>query len=401
MRKIAIKSLLSLAVIGLIFTTSCKDEYTEKDALEAQQLIDFALYVFDESDANEAALSGATVVFVQGTETRTVTTDENGVAVFADAKIGSGVYKVTLEGYTSMSGTISLSTSNFRQSQFTSSIGLYNTATSSEFMATVKGRVEIEKDLTNDVTEYADGIDLLVFVDYGSETKTFTATTDVDGRYELQIPTSEQGGQYIEIRFPDLEIDQTIVFASMNGEGNGFPEDVPSVQQYPTLFTMYTGGAQNYNNFPSYTYSPVYAIVEDAPAGQTTAVVGDVYVNADGEITGVWFSNGGDYTGDADGLVNVTFTSLFGGSGATLQFDVGASIYTSLYNIYYWDSGNYTLVGGSGYPEDSYYLNRNYYESPSLYWNGSRTYGYTVYPGTTLNVNADYGTGIYREDNLD
>lgn len=374
---------------------SCQDEYTEEDALEAQQLIDLAIYVFDQGSVNQDPVAGATVKLVQGSETREVTTDASGSAIFTDAKIGGFIYSVSGANFTTVTNQGSLSTTNFRQGQETFAVGVYLDGTANT--AVVKGRIAIETDLTNDVTEYAANIDLLVNVYLDEETKTFSTTTDADGRYEITVPTDVYGYTSVEIRYPDLELDQTLVYSRLSSESGSFPDVLPSVQTYPTLFSMYTGGAQNYNNFPSYAYESVYAIVEEAPETGTTAVVDYVYVNNDGEITGVSFSTYGNYADDADGLVTVTFTSLTGGSGATLTYDVTGT-YSNLQYIEWYDQAMRTLDGGSGYSDD--YLNKNYYEGPSVS-NSTRSQYVYVYPGTTTIQNADYGTGVYREDNLD
>jgi hypothetical protein len=386
---------LSFLVLFIAATVmfSCQDEFTEEDALNAQQSIDLAIYVYDGGSVNRAPVVGATVSFIQGGSTRTATTDEAGVALFPEAQIGGYIYSIEGSDFTTIVKSGSLYSNNFRQGQETFSAAVY--LNSSTNTAIIKGRVAIELDLTNDVTEYASGIDLLAYVYLDNETKTFSVTTDAEGRYELSLPADFNQSTQVQIRFPDLELDQTLVYSKLSTESGSFPEVLPSVKTYPTLFTMYTGGAQNYNYFPSYDYQATYAIVEDAPAGQTTAVINQVYVNNDGEIIDISFSNYGNYSGDADGLVNVTFTSLTGGTGATLQIDLTNT--SSLYTAYY-INGDYTLNGGSGYSDD--YLNRNYYESPTIN-SQYRLMSFYVYPGTTTIQNADYGTGIYRESGLE
>ena len=159
---------------------------------------------------------------------------------------------------------------------------------------------------------------------------------------------------------------------------------------------MSTNGSQNQDNFPT-NIRPVYAIADPAPAGGRTAVISTVSVNADGEITGIGFIDGGNYTGDADGIVNITFTSLLGGSGASLEIDLtNSNSLSTAYNAF----SDFTLVGGSGYPDDNYLLNRNFSEWPSVNSFDRRAF-IEILPGTTTIFNADYGTGVYREDDLD
>ncbi|VAW29193.1 hypothetical protein MNBD_BACTEROID06-972, partial [hydrothermal vent metagenome] len=175
---------LSILLLGLVlFSTSCKEQFSEKDALDAQQQIDMAIYVYDAGAKDEPAVVGATVTFVQGTETRTVTTDETGVALFPKAKIGGYILKVTAENFTSYSDNDEIYSDNFRQGQETFQVGIYSLT--SDNMATVRGRVAIESDLTNDVTEYAAGIDLNLTVYLSNATEVFTTTTDAEGRYSI------------------------------------------------------------------------------------------------------------------------------------------------------------------------------------------------------------------------
>ncbi len=388
---------LSIYLLGIVFFAfSCKEQFTEKDALDAQQQIDMAIYVYDAGTEADSAVAGATVTFIQGIETRTVTTDETGVALFPKAKIGGYILKVTADNFTSYSRNDEIYSTNFRQGQETLQVGIYSLT--GDNVATVKGRVEIELDLTNDVTEYAAGIELNLIVDLSSGDEVFTTTTDAEGRYSIDIPTkANSSSTRVEIRFPDLELNQTIVYNRLGTETGDFPEVLPAVYEYPTIFMMYDGNRKNYNNFPDFDILPMYGLAEDAPSGGTNAVISAVYTT-DGVIDDLGFSNGGDYTGDADGLVTISFTSLLGGSGATLVVDLDANGYTSVSGAFF--NGDYTLTGGSGYPDTFYELNRNNYEGPTIDEQDREERIY-VYPGTIYVFDADYGTGVSREDDLD
>jgi len=370
---------------------SCQDEFTEEDALNAQQQIDLAIYVFNAASADQAPVAGATVTLIQGGETKTATTDESGSALFTGAKVGGFIYSVEGENFTKVVEEDYLDTDNFRQGQETFSIGVY--PVDAENTAIIKGRVAIETDLTNETTEYASGIQLIAYANLDNGTKTFSVTTDEDGYYEIAIPADYSSSTSVDIRFPDLELNQTLAYNKISTETGSFPEVLPEINEYPVLFSMYTGGRENYNNFPT-NINPVYALAEDSP-NDDNAVIGYVYVNGDGEIYDVDFNDGGDYTGFASDSVDVQFTDITGaGSGALLRISV--ENYSNLSSAYYW--GQYRLVSGSGYANDD--LNYNSYESASMN-SSDREMRLYVYPGTTTVANADYGTGIYREDDLD
>ena len=388
--------IISLMMLSMaIFAISCEEEFSEEDALNAQQSVDLSIYVVNNSTDNEDPIEGAKVTVSQNGETREVTTDANGAALFPDAKIGGYVYKIEAENYTTLSGSSSLSTSNFRIGQVTARFEL-NSLNVPENMATIRGTVEIESDLTNDATEYASGIELLVEVNLDNKTLNFSATTDDQGKWELQVPTDANGSTGLNIRFPDLEMDQTIAYTKINSDPRTFPEVLPSITTYPTLFTMFAGGSQNAANYPFNSIHTVYGIAGDAPSGQQTAIVSQVLVNNDEEISGVSFSEGGNYSGAATDSVDVTFTDITGaGSGALLRISV--QNFNDLSDAYFF--GEYRFVSqGSGYSDE--FVNKTSYQSPTVD-NPERKYYTNVRPGTTTIINVDYGTGIYRADNLD
>ncbi|MDN5214091.1 hypothetical protein QQ020_18590 [Fulvivirgaceae bacterium BMA12] len=395
MTKVSTKIISMMMLAMAVFAISCEEEFSEEDALNAQQSVDLAIYVVNNSSTEEAPVSGATVTISQNGETRTATTDAAGAALFADAKIGGYVYKIEAENFTTLSGNSSLSTSNFRIGQVTQRFEL-NSLNVAENMATIKGTLEIETDLTNIVTEYADGVELLIEVNLDNKVLHYSVTTDAEGQWELQVPTDGSGTTQVSVRFPDLERDQTIAYSKKSSEPGSFPEVLPTITTYPTLFTMYTAGRQNYNNYPVNSIYAVYGIAGDAPSGQQTAIIGGVNINNDQEIYGLWFSNGGDYSGTTADSIDVNFTDITGsGSGAVLRISV--QNFTNLSSAY--GNGEYRWVSqGSGYTND--YLNQISYQQNTVNSSERKSYVY-VRPGTTTFLNADYGTGNYRKDNLE
>lgn len=385
-------------MIGLMtLSISCKEQFTEEEALKAQQLVDFALHVYNESSPEKAPVSGATVTFIQGGSKMEATSDESGVALFPGVKFGGFVLTIAAENFTSLTYDDEIYSDDFRTTQQTYSIGIYSLA--DESLATIKGTVRIDTDLTNDTPETIEGITLRFRSNLNYGSKVFMATTDANGNYEVKVPVS-QYGSYVYVQYPDILVGQKIAFNKLASDPLNFPKVLPKTETIETLFAMYTGGGilNNYNNYPVYGVNPIYAIADPAPTGQTTAVINYVYTNADGEIEDINFSTGGDYTGDADGKVNVTFTSLLGGSGATLEITLGDQ--TNLSSAYN-ENGTATinLVGGSGYPDDSYSLNRVNYRNPSLN-SSNRENNFYLYPGTITFNNPDYGTGVSRPNDL-
>ena len=394
MTKVSTKIISMIMTLMAVLAISCEEEFSEEDALNAQQSVDLAIYVVNNSTDNEDPVAGAKVTVSQNGETREVTTDAAGAALFPDAKIGGYVYKIEAENYTTLTGSGSLSTSNFRIGQVTQRFEL-NSLNTPENMATIKGVVEIESDLTNDVTEYASGIELLVEVSLDNKSLNFSVTTDEQGKWELQVPTDANGSTSLNVRFPDIEMDQTIAYLKKSSEPGSFPEILPSITTYPTLFTMYLGGRQNYNNYPVNDIYAVYGIAQDAPAGQQTAIVSDVFVDDNQEVVGLNFDNGGDYSGAAADSIDVTFTDITGGgSGALLRISI--QNFTNLASAYF--NNDYRYVShGSGYSDRIF--NETSYQSGTIN-SSERKYYTNVRPGTTTIINADYGTGSYRADDL-
>lgn len=392
------KLITATFLIGLMtLSISCKEQFTEEEALKAQQLIDFAIFVFNQSSPEQEPVEGASVTFIQGSNKLEATTDANGVASFPGVKFGGFVFTISAENFSTYTSDEYLSPDNFRQSQETYRIGIYSLA--DENLATIKGTVRIDSDLTNDETETLAGITLRVRTQLNNGSKVFTVTTDAQGKYEIKVPVNQYGSS-VYIQYPDVLINQKIAFNQLDSDPLSFPDVLPQIGMVETLFAMYTGGGilQNNSNFPQFDVAPMYAIADPAPTGQTTAIISDVFTNDDGEITGVSFATGGNYAGDADGKVNITFTSLLGGSGASLLINLGDQ--TNLSSAYNQNgTATRTLVGGSGYPDDNYYMNRTGYRSPSLN-SSSRENSFYLYPGTVTFNNPDYGTGVSRPDDL-
>ncbi len=373
---------LMAGVLISVAAVSCKDEFTEADLLEKQQTIDLSIYVNNRSLNSEPPVEGATVTISQNGNTLSATTDASGAAVFPDVQIGGYVYRVEAANFITANGSDEIYAGNFRQGQVTEEISLYSMDDAS--LATIKGRLAIETDLTNEDTEFAEGVTITF---RAVDDQIFEVTTDAEGRYEVMVPT-RQNGYSIQMAFPDLELSQRVAHFVEATDEIHYDGVVPTIAEFNTVFSPSTSGSLNRNvrtDIPT-----VYATVEAPPAGGTQAFIYNVDVNDDGEIVDVDFSNGGDYTGATGDEVTVTINSIMGGSGATLVIDI--SNFTNLSSAF--SNGDYTLEPGSGYPTDNY-INDTSNEYPSI-----STGSIYVYPGKIYHRNGDYGTGIYRDEDL-
>ncbi|MCG8389516.1 MAG: hypothetical protein MJA30_28445, partial [Cytophagales bacterium] len=147
-KKTIITTLLSCLFIAGIFT-ACDDDFTEEDALNAQQTIDLSIHVID--FFNTTSLQDVSVSVVQDGTTISGTTNEQGVATFTDIEIGGSIpVTVSRENYTTVQRLVSVNVTNFRQGQRTETIPVLSLT---ENTGTITGRLEIETDVTNEDTE--------------------------------------------------------------------------------------------------------------------------------------------------------------------------------------------------------------------------------------------------------
>ena len=366
---------------GVLFT-ACEDEFTEKDALDAQQTIDVSIYVFDV--VTDSSLVNAEVTMIVAGGEETVMTNELGIAYFTKVKIASNVLvSVEKDNYAKINTAINISTDNYRQSQYTANIALYSLTSNT---AIIKGRLEIETDLTNDETEYvAEGTNIYAYLSNFNGTSTeFVATVDSNGYYEFIVPADNYGTSY-EIKYPTFELSQTIAKNGDKGDPE-FPETFPTIETINTLFNP-VGSAVSIPWVPS-----IYAYVNSATTGET-AVIDYIDVDpTDGSITDIdWATAGSEYTADS---VDIVVVSLFEGSGAVIRVDVdttefgGGVVRTGFSNMEIHNAG-------SAYPT---YGNANKVSSHSP----SLTSGVNnLKSGEIRVVNGDYGTGILRDEEIE
>ena len=238
-------------VAGGLVLSSCEDEFTEQDAIKAQQeslaalkeqdaknameaeamydslnrvsaKIDYSVTVVAANKANTgnassrvsgvAALDGITVTVKQGGESMTATT-EGGIATFSGLKSGKAVVTVGAAemGYTSVTYTTLLgTTSDYDKEEYNVGTLIPVLPMTKETGASVvTGKAFAEFDATNDAPEAAAGATVQAVISVKSvldkyniassgigsvENATYegfvqTATVQEDGSYELIVPT--------------------------------------------------------------------------------------------------------------------------------------------------------------------------------------------------------------------
>lgn len=384
------KIITSTLLMGLIVLSVSCDQFTEEDTLKAQQTIDLTIYVVDGTSTDRTPIEGATITLIQSGSTREVVTDANGIAAFPGIQIGSYIYKAVAEGFVTQNRSSSAATTNFRVGQITREIAM--NSSKDEDLATIRGHLSIETDLTNTTREIAANVPVQARVHLNDGTRVFADTTDAEGNYEIKIPTNGIDG-YTEVTmsYIDVELDQKIAITKYEDEEGFFPEVLPRIETIKTVFSSSDEGEVN-QYFDYRGVRAVYAIADDAPADGTTAIIRRVYTNADGEVTGVQFSNGGNYAGESDGVVDINIFSLDGGSGAAIKINLGNQ--TNLSSAFsQFGTASRVITPGSGYPINSnnYTLNKTRYRSSSF-----NTSNFSVLPGGIYVIDGDYGTGKSR-----
>lgn len=200
---------IAFALIAIPVFNSCEDNYTEEDAMEAQQVVDLIISVTDESNFNQPVEAATVSTVINGTTVEKAT-DETGSVTFEEVKIGGNlnVY-VSKENYTKTFTTVNTTPSNYRQSTISATISIYSLADANT--ATVKGQLTIETDLTNRSREVLEGMEVKAFnfdLPNGGN-KAFIGTTDSEGKYEIKVPVNSDGDDNIRVKFNQLDTIRT------------------------------------------------------------------------------------------------------------------------------------------------------------------------------------------------
>lgn len=250
MKKTICKLLLIIVPVMLLF--SCKkDDFTEKDALAAQQSINLSLTVVD-ATSSLAPVGGATVRLLKDSTIVTKTTNNDGTVVFPNVRIGGdAVVSVSKDQYTSVLTTVSTDPYSYRQTGVSELVSIYSLASGKT--ATIKGRLTMQSDLTDRNREPATGV--VVKARNRSINSTteqlFTATTDNDGNYAVSIPVSGSGDN-IEIFYPEFTVNQKLAMVQDNNS--------IAVSERPVLYKSDVSPLMSIPSIPS-----IYATVA-APA---------------------------------------------------------------------------------------------------------------------------------------
>ncbi len=206
---------MMLIALGAMTLASCEeDKFTEKDAMDALQHIDVALTVQDGSSYGDA-VDGATVQLVKDSVTVEKTTDGSGNVVFSDMKVGGDIsVYVNKDNYTKAMFQISTSTDSYRTKQISKTLKIY--PLSGDNLATVKGKLSIETDLTNREREKLAGREVrVVNPNLGSNVESsFVGVTDSEGQYSVKVPVNPDGSDNLQITFPTVDTTQTLAMQS-------------------------------------------------------------------------------------------------------------------------------------------------------------------------------------------
>ncbi len=327
--------MLCLSLLGSSVTlTSCRDEFTEEEVLKEQQTIDLAITVSDKYETK--GLAGATVSFFQNGQEMKQTTNDAGVANFADVKIGSDlIITISKEGFATTKQTISTNVETYRQSQVSETVDMY--ALDGAGTAIIRGKAEIETDVTNDKAEMVPaGTTVEAYYKLNDHSEiSVKGQVDANGMYSLKVPATKDGMNY-KLRFPALELDQKIAKNADQGEKKSFPEVLPAIENIKTLFTTSGTGL----SVPS--VGAVYALATPNDTSSTvTKRPAKIWVNVDdnGKVASISFvDRGAGYTG----TVTLDIKSVSGvGSDAIVKVQ---SAFGELTNTITYENR------GSGYP---------------------------------------------------
>ncbi|MGE0589332.1 MAG: hypothetical protein AB7O48_12215 [Cyclobacteriaceae bacterium] len=372
--------ILVVPVCITLIVTSCKDKFTEEDLLNAQQTIDYSVVLKDA--ATLLGIEGATVTIVQNGVELTGTTNAQGVATFIKVTVGNGFpLTITATDYVTVNSNIFLGSVDYRQAEETN---FFYTLSQTTNLATVKGVVEIETDVTNQATEVLSGAEVRAVFSPSSYNNlslsnlnfTITATTGADGTYTMDLPTFADGVSY-DVFVNDIEVNQVIAFNNEVGQPL-FPATLPQVANVLTAFSNSGSPEPIPLGVPS-----VFATIGANPTGAGAAVAElSVNVNSLGVILSIIpFTSGSGYAASST-TIPVTISTLAGGTGATATATSNASGQITGITI-----GN----GGTGYPPLNPNPNFASSSSPQNLFNAI-----SIRPGDIRVINIDYGTGTSR-----
>jgi len=350
MKKI-FKLFAAFLIVGAAIVSCEKDDFTEKDALDGQEelellrdslarvggIVNYTVNVINAGnagfmkDVKANGLSGVTVTTSQLGVVSTKQTNDQGMVVFGDLRIGKVTVNISMANYTSVSYVAELTPdiiTNITASTVrnaSTQVPLFPLTGPST--TTVSGLITYETDLTNGTPELAANIPVSASIDvnntfmntyintggyngtgeiikiaYGDAV--VSGTTNANGLYSLVVPTTASGLP-IRIGVADLAVDQQLLQPTL------YKKDVFGVQTIRTIFSQNTVTP---STIP--TVRPAY-VTFSAPTGTTvgadpTTAATAVAVLTKGEIESINITNNGE------GYTQVPMVKITGdGTGAT------------------------------------------------------------------------------------
>jgi len=386
--KSIIKFFVFIMIAGLVFTSCEEDQYTEEEALEQQQLVDVVISILDASN-NYSALSGATVKIAIDNKIVSDSTNSDGIVIFKDVKIGGYIVITASKGnYTSILGEVGTNITNFRQRQVHETFYMYSLA--SDKIATVKGRLIYESDVTNREPEPVVGAIVRVKNENlaSANNQVFTGTTNATGNYEVLVPVDSRGSDYLYVYYPQIIDNQTVGVENEDGTLAIIDREVVYNVSYNSLWI---------DGVPS-----VYATVP-APAGATVgsgfALSAQAQKTSLSAYSSVYIVYGG--TGYSAGTVDFST----GTNGFAAQANIGVDGNGSITSVAIINNGavynakptlNISSLGGTGAV-----LDVQYQTTYSIFITNKGT-GYLDFPKVSVEL-TDYSSNILRkyvDDNI-
>jgi hypothetical protein len=237
--------------------------------------------------SDDEPVAGATLTAVTSSSSngarQVVTTDANGVAVFTDLVWGGNIITIEATGYLTVEIVVTFSAPAGTFTQVgniiypvgrneASEFELFSNDVGAEKTATVKGRVTIETDLTNDTPEIpqdltiklrltgaaantnSSGVTINKYI-FASNAIGTGVVNNTTGEYTITIPAKASGLAYA-IDLPEFELNQTVAINRLSSE----------TENNPRLATIATSYGPTLTNSGTVTVPSAKAVFPSAPA---------------------------------------------------------------------------------------------------------------------------------------
>jgi hypothetical protein len=325
MKKINLLIFIALLMIISVIFYACKDEFTEKDAMNLQNQFTKEQKSFDDSlntkkvrvmysvnlvDASKSTLksgslassvSGAIVKLTQDGRVITKKCDTTNIAVFDSLKTGYATVNISLTNFSEVNYVVNFSSQvgsglsgGIQLANIIPLIPIAGTST-----ASISGRITFEGDLTNNTPEpVPTGTKIIAIVKTNSaalvspsgiimtisyDNLSLETTTDANGNYTLSVPATTLGLDY-DLRVIDFTYTQNLLMPTYNNR------DTFGVVAVPTFFgSSITSGASTVT-----AVNPVYVTL-GAPNYSYTQAVASVVVDNSNGIDNIQITNNGGF----------------------------------------------------------------------------------------------------------